>query len=260
MARNRFAALFVFVAACSRMAPSAEPAQAASATPPPASTAPIAAASASAPPVASAAPVETGDPLEAEAKKQWGEGTREDIIYVPTPNVVVEKMLDVAKVTKSDLVYDLGCGDGRIVVSAAKKLGAKGVGFDLNPERVKEARENVKLAGVGELTTIKWANVFSVDLEPADVVMLYLLPELNVRLIPQLDKLKKGSRIVSHDFAMPGVTPDAHVTIMAPEFVNDDGYSAYKGGAVPEDRKNYKQRKHDIYLWTVPLKKKPAKK
>ena len=247
---------------CTSVTPAPDPPAAHSAQPPapppPAASLTPAAPSASA--AASATPPETSDPLEAEARKQWGEGKREDIIYVPTPQVVVDKMLEVAKVKKTDVVYDLGCGDGRIVVTAAKKLGARGIGFDLNPDRVREARDNVKAAGVGDLTSIRWANVFSVDLEPASVVMLYLLPELNVRLIPQLEKLKPGSRIVSHDFDMKGVRPDAHVTIMAPEFVDEEGFSAYKGGAVPEDKKNYKLRKHEIYLWTVPLKKEPAAK
>jgi SAM-dependent methyltransferase len=215
---------------------------------------------ASAPVAPSATPAGAEDPLEAEARKLWGEGESVDIVYVPTPQVVVDKMLEVAKVTKDDVVYDLGCGDGRIVITAGKKLGAKGIGFDLDPERVKEARANVESAGVGALTSIKWANVFSVSLEPASVVMLYLLPELNVRLIPQLEKLRKGSRIVSHDFDMEGVTPDAHYTMTAPEFVNAEGYSAYKGEKVPEDRKHYKHRKHDIYVWTVPLKKEAARK
>jgi hypothetical protein len=178
-----------------------------------------------------------------------------DIIYVPTPQKVVDKMLDVAKVTKNDVLYDLGCGDGRIVVSAAKKLGARGLGFDIDPERVKEANENVKGANVGSLVSIKQENVFSVDLSPATVVTLYLLPEINVKLIPQLEKMRPGSRIVSHDFDMEGAVPDGHWTVTAPEFVNAEGYSAWKGAAVPEDRKNYKERTHEIYLWTIPLKK-----
>ncbi len=164
-------------------------------------------------------------------------------------------MLDVAKVTKNDVVYDLGCGDGRIVVSAAKKLGARGLGFDIDPERVKEANENVKGANVGSLVSIKAENVFSVDLSPATVVTLYLLPELNVKLIPQLEKMRPGSRIVSHDFDMEGAIPDGHWTVSAPEFVNAEGYSSWKGAAVPEDKKNYKERTHEIYLWTIPLKK-----
>jgi SAM-dependent methyltransferase len=222
----------------------------------PSSDAPVSATSSGASATsASPSPNDAGDPLELEAQREWEGGKREDIIYVPTPQKVVDKMLEVAKVTSSDVVYDLGCGDGRIVVTAAKKVGAKALGFDLDPDRVSEARENVKRAGVSALASILRADVFSVDLRPATVVTLYLLPELNVRLIPQLEQLRTGSRIVSHDFDMKGVTPDGHWTITAPEFVNGEGYSAYKGPGVPEDKQHYTERAHDIYLWTIPLKK-----
>lgn len=237
------------LAACSRNAPSSAPAAGTASVVPSASVAPSAPSAA-----ASSATADAGDPLEAEAKREWEKNARVDIVYVPTPEAVVEKMLEVAKVQKGDVVYDLGCGDGRIVVGAAKR-GATAMGFDIDPTRVTEARGRVKAAGVETSASITWANVFSVDLKPANVVMLYLLPELNVRLIPQLEKLRPGSRIVSHDFDMKGVTPDAVVTIKAPEFVNGEGYSAYKGEGVPEDAKNYKFRAHTIYLWTVPLKK-----
>ncbi len=245
---------FVLLAGCSR-APTAAAtgasAAAASVTAPPASARGV--------PPPSRAAAETVDPLELEARRQWEvEGKREDIVYVPTPQVVVDRMLDVAKVTQADVVYDLGCGDGRIVVTAAKKLGARGVGFDLNPDRVRDARAGVKAAGIESLASIRWANVFSVDLEPATVVMLYLLPELNVRLLPQLEKLRKGSRVISHDFGMEGVAPDGHWTMTAPEFVTADGQSAYRDG-VPEDGKHYKERKHDIYLWVAPFKRGSAK-
>jgi SAM-dependent methyltransferase len=265
--RARCVALLLLVGACTPATPSSS---ASSAAPgPSASSVPsvsIATSATSAPsavPSASAAPavaaVDGGDPLEVAAQREWDEGKREDIIYVPTPQKVVDKMLEVAKVKSTDVVYDLGCGDGRIVVSAAKKLGAHGIGFDLNTDRVNEARANVEHAGVGSLVTIKRANVFDVDLSPANVVMLYLLPEINVKLIPQLEKLRPGSRIVSHDFDMEGVTPDNTWTISAPEFVNEEGYSAWKGAAVPEDKKNYKERSHTIYLWTIPLHKAPPK-
>jgi SAM-dependent methyltransferase len=211
---------------------------------------------ASAPTAASSAPAVAA---AADAGSAADAGVSLDIIYVPTPQKVVDKMLEVAKVTRSDVVYDLGCGDGRIVVTAARKLGAHGLGFDLDPDRVTEALANVQRAGVAAAVSIRRENVFDVDLSPATVVTLYLLPEINVRLIPQLEKLRPGSRIVSHDFDMEGVIPDGHWKIMAPEFVNDEGYSAYKGGAVPEDKKNYKERAHDIYLWTVPLKKAPPR-
>ena len=195
-----------------------------------------------------------GDPLELEAQKEWGNNQHIDIIYVPTPQKVVDEMMQAANVTSKDVVYDLGCGDGRIVVAAAKR-GAKAIGFDLDPKRVAEARAKVKAAGVESLASIRWANVFSVDLSPATVVTLYLLPELNVKLIPQLEKLRPGSRIVSHDFDMDGVDPVGEWDVMAPEFVNKDGYSAYRGEDVPEDSKSYKQRNHSIYLWKIPLEK-----
>jgi SAM-dependent methyltransferase len=130
-----------------------------------------------------------------------------DVVYVPTPQPVVNKMLEVAKVKPGEVVYDLGCGDGRIVVTAAKRYGVRAYGFDIDPARVAEARENARKSGVSELVTIEQADVFELDLSPADVVTLYLLPELNVRLIPQLEKLEPGSRVVSHDYDMQGVKP-----------------------------------------------------
>jgi SAM-dependent methyltransferase len=156
-----------------------------------------------------------------------------DVIFVPTPQPVVEKMLELAGVTKDDLLYDLGCGDGRIVVTAAKKVGCKAVGYDINPKRIKASLKNVKTNGVGHLVKIEQADIFTLDLSPASVITLYLLPELNVKLIPQLEKLKPGSRIVSHDFDMKGVTPDKVVEV-------DDGEGS-----------------HTVYLWTTPLKKAP---
>jgi SAM-dependent methyltransferase len=155
-----------------------------------------------------------------------------DILYVPTPTAVVDKMLELAQVKKTDLVYDLGCGDGRIVVTAAKIYGCKAVGYDIDPNRVIESRENVKLNNVSKLVTIEQKDIFTLDLSKANVITLYLLPRLNVQLIPQLEKLKPGSRIVSHDFDMKGVTPDQVVS------VKDDS-----GGT------------HQVYLWTTPLKK-----
>lgn len=107
-----------------------------------------------------------------------------DVIYVPTPYEVVEKMLEVAQVKKGDVVYDLGCGDGRIVVTAAKKYGVRAVGFDIDPERIKEARENVRKNGVEDLVRIEQKDIFTLDLSEATVVTLYLLPQLNVKLFP----------------------------------------------------------------------------
>jgi tRNA A58 N-methylase Trm61 len=132
---------------------------------------------------------------------------RPDVVFVPTPQEAVDKMLEAAEIKKGDLLYDLGCGDGRIVVTAAKKYGIKAIGVDIDPKRVEESRENVRTNGVGELVTIKQGDIFQEDLSSANVVTLYLLPSLNVKLIPQLEKLKPGSRVVSYQFDMAGVKP-----------------------------------------------------
>lgn len=132
---------------------------------------------------------------------------RPDVLYVPTPQDVVDAMLALAKVGKDDVVYDLGCGDGRIVVTAAERYGARAIGYDIDPERVEEARQNVQRHGVERLVQIEQLDVFTLDLTGASVIALYLLPELNVRLLPQLERMKPGSRIVSHDFDIAGVVP-----------------------------------------------------
>lgn len=171
----------------------------------------------------------------AEAKEKPDEPKEPDVIFVPTPQAVVDKMLEMAGVKAGDVVYDLGCGDGRIVVSAAKK-GATATGFDVDPERIKESRANVKKGKVEDRAKIEQKDIFTLDLSKANVITLYLLPELNVKLIPQLEKLKPGSRIVSHDFDMRGVKPKQVVHIKA---MDDDGA----------------EREHTIYLWEAPLQK-----
>ena len=139
---------------------------------------------------------------------------RPDVIYVPTPEEVVEAMLQVANVTKNDIVYDLGCGDGRIPVTAAKKYGARGVGIDIDPQRIKEANENVQKNNVGDRVKIVQGDLFEQDLSPATVVTLYLLPSLNVKLMPKLMKeLKPGTRVVSHAFDMGDWKPEKEVDV-----------------------------------------------
>lgn len=224
------ASLLLCVVACSRPAPT----DAAPVASPPASALPRA----SAAPVGSAAPVASAD----EAGAPGPVAKTPDIEYVPTPEIVVERMLKAAKVGRNDVLYDLGCGDGRIVVTAAKRFGIKAKGFDVDPARVAESRANVKKAGVEDLVTIEQRDIFEVDLSPATVVTLYLLPELNVRLVPQLEKLAPGSRIVSHDFDMKGVKYDKVWTVIA------------------KDHRTPKDREHYVYLWTTPLKKEPAPK
>jgi SAM-dependent methyltransferase len=126
-----------------------------------------------------------------------------DIWYVPTRHEVVDAMLELGNVRSGDVVYDLGCGDGRIVIAAAKKFGTLGVGIDIDPQRIREANANAKKAGVEHLVTFKVADLFETDISDATVVMLYLWPELNQRLKPKLFKeLRAGSRVVSHDFDM----------------------------------------------------------
>src|SRR5437588_7238065 len=158
-----------------------------------------------------------------------------DVIYVPTPPEVVNKMFELADVRPGEIVYDLGCGDGRIPVAAAKKYGVRAWGFDINPVRVKESLENVEKNNVKDLGTIKLQDIFELDLSKADVITLYLLPQLNVKLIPQLDKLKPGCRIVSHDFNMEGVRPKREIS-----FRPSTGESI---------------REHRVYLWVTPLEK-----
>jgi SAM-dependent methyltransferase len=128
---------------------------------------------------------------------------RLDVPYVPTPQVVVDKMLEMGKVKKGDMLYDLGCGDGRIVVTAAKQHGARGVGVDIDPNRIREAKQNAKEAGVEDRVEFRRGNLFEADFSPASVVTLYLLPDINRKLRPQLwRQLKVGTRVVSHAFDM----------------------------------------------------------
>lgn len=142
------------------------------------------------------------------------ESSQGDVPYVPTPPEVVQAMLDLGGAKKTDVVYDLGCGDGRIVVMAAKKYGARGVGVDINPERIKEAEENARKEGVTGRARFVQQDLFKADFHEATLVTLYLLPEVNLRLRPRLLKdLKVGTRIVSHSFDMDEWKPDKTVDI-----------------------------------------------
>jgi SAM-dependent methyltransferase len=150
-----------------------------------------------------------------------------DVPYVPTTREVVDQMLRMAKVGKSDVVYDLGCGDGRIVITAAKQYGARGIGVDIDPQRIREARDNAKSEGVTEKVTFTQGDLFTTDLSKATVVTLYLLPAVNLKLRPKLlSELKPGTRIVSHNYDMGDWKPEQTVTVGS----------------------------HTVYMWTVPDK------
>jgi len=155
-----------------------------------------------------------------------------DVVYVGTPYDVVSRMLKLAALKKSDVVYDLGCGDGRMIVLAAKKYGCRGIGYDIDPERVAAALENVRKNGVGDLVKIVQADLFTIDLSDADVLSLYLLPDINERLKPQFEKLKPGSRLVFHDYGLEGIEADQVLRVTS----NEDNAS------------------HVLYLYTTPLK------
>jgi SAM-dependent methyltransferase len=136
-----------------------------------------------------------------------------DVPYVPTPQEVVDAMLKLGNVHAGDIHYDLGCGDGRIVVTAVQKFGAaRGTGYDIDPERIKEATDNAKKAGVTDKVRFVIGNLFEADFRDATVVTLYLLPEVNLKLRPKLLRdLKVGSRIISHQFDMGDWQPDKQI-------------------------------------------------
>ncbi|MCY2993056.1 MAG: class I SAM-dependent methyltransferase [Planctomycetota bacterium] len=160
-----------------------------------------------------------------------------DSVFVPTPDDVLAKMLEVAGVTKDDTVYDPGCGDGRIVIAAAKKYGCRGVGIELSPKLVKEAQALARRNHVENLVRIVEEDIYVVDMSEATVVTLYLLPGMNVKLIPQLQKLKPGARIVAHDYGFQNrIKPDKVITMTSKE---DDV-------------------EHHIFLWKTPLQVEPA--
>jgi 16S rRNA G966 N2-methylase RsmD len=147
--------------------------------------------------------------LSAPAAAQQAAGTlrQPDVIFVPTPQEVVDAMLQMANVTAKDVVYDLGSGDGRIPITAAQKFGARAVGIDIDPQRIKEANENLAKANVGDKVKFLNQDLFTTDLGQATVITLYLLPSLNVKLMPKLKQLKPGTRIVSHSFDMGSEWP-----------------------------------------------------
>jgi SAM-dependent methyltransferase len=179
---------------------------------------------ASASPIAAA---EVAEPQYESIEQFESAAIKKDVPYVPTPVETVDEMLRLAQVSRDDLVYDLGSGDGRIVITAAKKHGARGVGIDIDPTRIEEANENARAAGVTDKVKFVQGDLFAADLRPATAVTLYLLRSVNLRLRPKLlEQLRPGTPVVSHDFDMGEWPPDDHTR------VGDD----------------------DVYLWIIPGK------
>lgn len=151
-----------------------------------------------------------GTAAAAGAVAQQAEGPALDVPYVPTPPEVVERMLQMSDVGPNDYVIDLGCGDGRIAIAAARK-GARALGVDIDPQRIREARDNARKAGVEDKVTFRQENLFDTGIDQATVLTMYLLPNVNMRLRPRiLDELKPGTRVVSHAFDMVDWKPDRY--------------------------------------------------
>lgn len=170
-----------------------------------------------------------GQLAQAQTKKP---SKQPDVIFVPTPQDVVEDMLRLANARKGDVLFDLGSGDGRIPITAAKKYGVRGVGIDIDPERIREATDNARREGVSNLVQFRQEDLFAADFSEATIVTLYLLPDLNVKLRPRLmEQLKPGTRILSHQFDMGTWKPE----------------------------KKLESNGRVIYFWTIPKKKEGAK-
>jgi SAM-dependent methyltransferase len=167
-----------------------------------------------------------------------GPNAKPDCVFSPSPAKVVDAVLKLAAVQPGEILFDLGCGDGRICIAAAQQYRARAYGYEIQPDLVKEARANVKKNKVAHLVTIERRDIFKLDLSGADVVTLWLLPALNVMLIPQLEKMKPGSRIVSVDFDMLGVVkPDKVIEVNV------------------KPARWFDSVERQLFLWKTPLKK-----
>jgi len=166
-----------------------------------------------------------------------GPSREPDVPYIPTTETAVKAMLELAAVKSSDIVYDLGCGDGRIVIAAAKSYGARGVGIDIDPALIREAKKNARQAGVEKRVEFREQDLFLANFREATVVTLFLLPAINKRLLPQLEALKPGTRIVSNTFEIGGWKPVREIV------VTDDPADDYYFGS------------HRLFLWIVPERK-----
>ena len=177
-----------------------------------------------------AAAVQGTAPEEQEPKQM----RTPDVVFVGTPYDLISTMLQMGEIKKTDMVYDLGCGDARILVLAAQKYGSQGVGYDIDPQRIIESRQNVSKNKLQNLIKIIQADIFTLDLEKADVMPLYLHPDMMRQLVPQVEKMKPGSRIVTHEYGFPEeFKPDKKITVIS----NEDN------------------AEHHLMLYTLPLKR-----
>ncbi|MFC1528582.1 methyltransferase domain-containing protein [Candidatus Latescibacterota bacterium] len=171
--------------------------------------------------------------LTSAAAEQDNYFSHRDVPFVPTKHEVVDVMLEMAHVTKDDILYDLGCGDGRIVITAAKNTGARGVGIDIDPERIEESKENAELANVTDRVTFIRQDLFDANISKATVIALYLLPDVNLRLRPKiLSEVKPGTRIVSHNYDMDEWEPDISTEVT--------------------DAMEFEYDSHSVFFWIVP--------
>ena len=174
--------------------------------------------------------VESAAPDNQELKQMRGP----DVVFVGTPYDLISTMLQMAEIKKTDMIFDLGCGDGRILVLAAQKYGVQGIGYDIDPQRVIESRQNLLKNNVQNLVKIFQEDIFTLDLKSADVMPLYLHPDMMAQLVPQVEKMKPGSRIVCHEYGFPDIyKPDHKITVIS----NEDN------------------AEHHLMLYTLPLKR-----
>ncbi len=167
----------------------------------------------------------------AERHESYAQARAPDVVYVGTPYDIAARMLKMAGVKRGDILYDLGCGDGRMLILAAQKYGCRTFGFDIDAERVAAAQENVRRSRVAHLVTVVQADLFTVDFSDADVLILYLLPEINQKLLPKLKRLRPGSRLVFHNYDLEEIEADESVSVTS----NEDGAD------------------HTLFLYTTPL-------
>jgi SAM-dependent methyltransferase len=156
-----------------------------------------------------------------------------DCVYVGTPYDVATRMVDLAGLKKGDRVVDPGCGDGRVLIAAARRYGVQGTGYELDPRLAAEARKIAQKRGVARLVDVQVKDIFTVDYEEYNVVLMYLLPDMITRLLPEFEKLKPGSRLVAHDYGIQGIEPDRAVSFIS----NEDNVE------------------HTVYLYTIPLRR-----